>query len=53
MSEFSHLDSEGSARMVDVGKKAVVRRTATAAGRWVAVALCGDVVSAYWRDPGS
>ena len=33
MSEFSHLDSEGSARMVDVGKKAVVRRTATAAGR--------------------
>jgi cyclic pyranopterin phosphate synthase len=33
VSEFSHLDSEGSARMVDVGKKAVVRRTATAAGR--------------------
>ena len=33
MTEFSHLDSEGSARMVDVGKKAVVRRTATAAGR--------------------
>ncbi|HEU4495253.1 MAG TPA: cyclic pyranopterin monophosphate synthase MoaC [Rubrobacteraceae bacterium] len=33
MSEFSHLDSEGSARMVDVGEKAVVRRTATAAGR--------------------
>ena len=33
MAEFSHLDSEGSARMVDVGKKAVVRRTATAAGR--------------------
>jgi cyclic pyranopterin monophosphate synthase len=33
VTEFSHLDSEGSARMVDVGKKAVVRRTATAAGR--------------------
>ncbi|HEX2181855.1 MAG TPA: cyclic pyranopterin monophosphate synthase MoaC [Rubrobacteraceae bacterium] len=33
MAEFSHLDSEGSARMVDVGEKAVVRRTATAAGR--------------------
>jgi cyclic pyranopterin monophosphate synthase len=31
--EFSHLDSEGTARMVDVGEKAVVRRTATAAGR--------------------
>ena len=33
MAEFSHLDSEGGARMVDVGEKAVVRRTATAAGR--------------------
>jgi cyclic pyranopterin phosphate synthase len=33
VAEFSHLDSEGSARMVDVGEKAVVRRTATAAGR--------------------
>ena len=31
--EFSHLDSAGAARMVDVGEKAVVRRTATAAGR--------------------
>ncbi len=29
---FSHLDSEGAARMVDVGEKAVVRRTARAAG---------------------
>ncbi|MBA2441002.1 MAG: cyclic pyranopterin monophosphate synthase MoaC [Rubrobacter sp.] len=32
MGEFSHLDQEGSARMVDVGEKAVVRRTAVAAG---------------------
>ena len=32
MAEFSHLDREGAARMVDVGQKAVVRRTATAAG---------------------
>ena len=32
MAEFSHLDSEGAARMVDVGEKAVVRRTATATG---------------------
>ena len=31
--DFSHLDREGSARMVDVGEKAVVRRTATAGGR--------------------
>lgn len=29
---FSHLDKEGSARMVDVGEKVVVRRTAVAAG---------------------
>ena len=33
MMEFSHLDHEGAARMVDVGQKAVVRRTATAEGR--------------------
>ena len=33
MTEFSHLDREGEARMVDVGGKAVLRRTATAAGR--------------------
>jgi len=31
--DFSHLDREGSARMVDVGAKSVVRRTATAGGR--------------------
>jgi cyclic pyranopterin monophosphate synthase len=29
---FSHLDSEGAARMVDVGEKAVVPRTAVAGG---------------------
>jgi cyclic pyranopterin monophosphate synthase len=32
VTEFSHLDREGAARMVDVGEKAVVRRTAVAAG---------------------
>lgn len=32
MTQFSHLDREGAARMVDVGEKAVVRRTATAGG---------------------
>ena len=32
MARFSHLDEEGVARMVDVGGKAVIRRTATAAG---------------------
>ena len=29
---FSHLDNEGAARMVDVGEKGVVRRTAVAGG---------------------
>lgn len=29
---FSHIDEDGAARMVDVGGKAVVRRTAVAAG---------------------
>ena len=29
---FSHIDDKGAARMVDVGGKAVVRRTAVAAG---------------------
>jgi cyclic pyranopterin monophosphate synthase len=32
MAEFSHLDREGAARMVDVGGKEVVLRTAVAAG---------------------
>src|ERR671917_1585229 len=32
MAGFSHLDREGAARMVDVGEKAVIRRTAVAAG---------------------
>lgn len=30
--DFSHLDREGTARMVDVGQKSVVRRTARASG---------------------
>ena len=32
MARFSHLDEEGAARMVDVGEKGVIRRTATAGG---------------------
>jgi cyclic pyranopterin phosphate synthase len=32
MAKFSHLDEEGAARMVDVGGKTVIQRTATAAG---------------------
>jgi cyclic pyranopterin phosphate synthase len=33
MSELSHLDAEGRARMIDVGGKAVTRRVAIASGR--------------------
>jgi cyclic pyranopterin phosphate synthase len=33
MSELSHLDDEGRARMIDVGAKAVTRRVAVASGR--------------------
>src|ERR687890_955522 len=33
MTNFSHLDEEGAARMVDVGGKAMIQRTATATGR--------------------
>ena len=32
MSELSHLDADGRARMVDVGAKAVTTRSATATG---------------------
>jgi cyclic pyranopterin phosphate synthase len=35
MSELSHLDSDGRARMIDVGDKAVTARTATATGTLV------------------
>ncbi len=35
MSAFSHLDAEGSARMVDVGDKPGQKRTAVATGRLV------------------
>lgn len=34
MSSLSHLDADGRARMVDVGDKAVTRRTAVASGRF-------------------
>ena len=33
MGEFTHLDSAGAARMVDVSGKEVTARTATATGR--------------------
>ncbi len=33
MADFTHIDSEGNAVMVDVSEKAVTKRTATACGR--------------------
>jgi len=33
MARFTHLDSKGNARMVDVGAKKITARTATATGR--------------------
>lgn len=35
MSNFSHLDADGTAQMVDVGHKPVVQRTASATGQLV------------------
>jgi cyclic pyranopterin monophosphate synthase len=48
MAQFSHLDEEGAARMVDVGGKTVIRRTATAAGR---VRMAPETVEAL-REKG-
>ena len=48
MSEFSHLDERGAARMVDVSAKPVSARTATATG---CVLVSGDVVELL-RGPG-
>ena len=38
MSNLTHLDPEGRARMIDVGDKAITVRTATASGRFVTTA---------------
>jgi cyclic pyranopterin phosphate synthase len=46
MSEFTHLDDRGSARMVDVSAKDVTARTATATGR----VLVSDEVVRLLRD---
>ena len=48
MSEFTHLDKRGAARMVDVSGKDVTVRTATASGR---VEVSPEVVSLL-RGPG-
>lgn len=46
MSELSHLDSDGRARMIDVGDKAVTVRTATATGRFETTAEVIELVRA-------
>jgi cyclic pyranopterin phosphate synthase len=46
MGDFTHLDSEGTARMVDVGGKPVIRRRALATGK---IHLACDTVTAL-RD---
>lgn len=47
MTKLSHLDDEGRARMIDVGSKAVTRRTATATGRFDSTA---EVISLVRAD---
>lgn len=44
VSELSHLDADGRARMVDVGAKAVTPRTATARGRFTSTPEVLDLV---------
>ncbi|TPW75505.1 bifunctional molybdenum cofactor biosynthesis protein MoaC/MoaB [Schumannella soli] len=44
MSELSHLDADGRARMVDVGAKAVTPRVATASARFVTTPEVLDLV---------
>jgi cyclic pyranopterin phosphate synthase len=47
MSEFTHLDASGAARMVDVSEKAITARTATASGR---VLLSAEVIALLRGD---
>lgn len=46
MSELTHFDAAGKARMVDVGDKAATRRLAVAAGRVVMQAATAALVAA-------
>jgi cyclic pyranopterin phosphate synthase len=47
MTEFTHLDESGAARMVDVSGKDVTARTATATGRFVTTP---EVIALLRRD---
>lgn len=46
MSSLSHLDADGRARMIDVGDKAVTKRSATATGRFTSTAEVIGLVQA-------
>ena len=49
---LSHLDSDGRARMVDVGDKSITARTATATGRFVTTPeVIGAVANARGTFP--
>ncbi len=48
--DLSHLDEAGRARMVDVGDKPAVKRSALAAGEFVA---CPDTLDRLMNVPGS
>jgi molybdenum cofactor biosynthesis protein MoaC len=43
--KLSHIDAEGRARMVDVGAKPLMRRTAVAAGEFVAAKATLDLLT--------
>ncbi len=53
MSELSHLDDEGRARMVDVSGKPVTARTATAEGRLICAAATVALVRAGKTPKGA
>lgn len=52
MSEFTHIDSEGNAVMVDVTAKAITSRTAVATGRIAMSEACYGAVKAGTMQKG-
>lgn len=52
MSELSHIDESGNAKMVDVGNKAVTERIARASGRVSMAAKTFDLVAAGGHKKG-
>lgn len=52
MSEFTHIDAKGNARMVDVTEKAITTRTAVATGRIQMSRFCYEAVKAGTMKKG-